>query len=137
MGHGVTFGSRSKWLETVLLGGTGWVSGGLVGFGALLIFDPSHTKKIFSYIFSIYLGSVGGWWVMVARVEILLFMGLLGCGIIVLRGPAAIGHIKNFGCRSKNFYSIYNIYRLGVGGGFVGDDCARGDIVIYGVFAWC
>ena len=73
---------------------------------------------------------------MVARVEILLFMGLIGCGIIVLRGPAVIGHIKNFGCRSKKFFSIYFIYMMGVDGGFVGNDCARGDIVIYGVFAW-
>ena len=75
---------------------------------------------------------------MTAGVEILLFMGLLGCGIIVLRGLASIDHIKNFGCRSKKFfYSLYNIYRLGVETTLVGDDCARGDIVIYGVFAWC
>lgn len=59
MGHGVNFGSRSKWLETVLLGGTGWVSGGLAGFGALLIFDPSHSKKKFS-IYFIYMMGVGG-----------------------------------------------------------------------------
>ena len=77
---------------------------------------------------------------MTAGVELSLYMGLLGCGIIVLRGPAAIGHIKNFGCRSKKFfflYYIYYIYRLGVGNGFVGHDCGSDDIAIYGVYAWC
>ena len=55
MGHGVTFGSRSKWLETVLLGCAGWVSGGLVVFGAPSFFDPSLLPKkiFFLYIFSI------------------------------------------------------------------------------------
>ena len=53
---------------------------------------------------------------MVAGVELSLFMGLLGCGIIVLRGPASIGHIKNFGCRSKIFF----LYILYIGWGSVG-----------------
>ena len=52
---------------------------------------------------------------MVAGVELSLFMGLLGGGIIVLRGPASIGHIKNFGCRSKKFFFLIYIFYIGWG----------------------
>ena len=110
MGHGVTFGSRSKWLETVLLGGTGWVSGGLAGFGALLIFDPSHSKIFFLYILHICWGSVGGLWVMTARAEISLYITCMHGVNTGLRGPAAIGHSQKFWVRPDPTLYISFIY---------------------------
>ena len=77
--------------------------------------------------FSIYLGSEVGLWVMTAGVEILLFMGLLGCGIIVLRGLTYFGDTRPVGRgHSQNFFFIFFLYisyMLGVGTTLVGDDC--------------
>ena len=49
-----------------------------------------------------------GLWVMTARVEISLYMGLLGCGIIVLRGLTYFGDTRPV-CRghSQNFFYIF------------------------------
>ena len=55
---------------------------------------------------------------MTARVEILLFMGLLGCGIIVLRGLTYFGDTRPVGPghSQKFFFYIFSIYFLYVGG---------------------
>ena len=55
---------------------------------------------------------------MTAGVEILLFMGLLGCGIIVLRGLSHFGDTRPVGRgHSQNFFALYfSIYFLYVGG---------------------
>ena len=78
---------------------------------------------------------------MTAGVEISLFMGLLGCSIIVLRGLTYFGDTRPVGRgHSQNFFLyifLYISFMLGVETTLVGHDCARGDIAIYGVFAWC
>ena len=64
---------------------------------------------------------------MTAGVEILLFMGLLGCGIIVLRGLSHIGDTRPVGRgHSQKFFLyifLYISYMLGVGITLMGDDC--------------
>ena len=78
---------------------------------------------------------------MTARAEISLYMGLLGCSIIVLRGLTYFGHTRPVGRGlAQNFFLyifLYISYMLGVGTTLVGHDCARGDIAIYHVYAWC
>ena len=68
---------------------------------------------------------------MTAGVEIWLFMGYLHGANMGLRGPASIGHMVFFG--PVRPLGIHFLYIFGVDGGFVGDDCGGGDIVIYGV----
>ena len=75
---------------------------------------------------------------MTAGVEILLFMGLLGCSIIVLRGLTYFGDTRPVGRgHSQKIFFLYISFMLGVETTLVGDDCARGDIAIYHVYAWC
>ena len=89
---------------------------GLTYFGDTRPVGPGHSQKFFLYIFYIFpicWGSVGGWWVMTAGVEISLFMGYLHGVNTGLRGPAVIGHFIIFGpVRPFGIY-IYFLYMMG------------------------
>ena len=78
---------------------------------------------------------------MTAVVEISLYMGYLHGIIIDSVGLSHFGDTRPVGCgHSQKFFLyifLYISYMLGVETTLVGDDCGGGDIVIYGVFAWC
>ena len=110
---------------------------GPASIGHMVFFGPVRPLGI--YIFYIYLGSEVGLWVMTAGVEILLFMGLLGCSIIVLRGLTYFGDTRPVGRgHSQKFFLyifLYISYIFGVETTLVSDDCGGGDIAIYHVYA--
>ena len=79
---------------------------------------------------------------MTARMEISLYMGYLHGIIIDSVGLSHFGDTRPVGRghSQKKFFLyifLYISYMLGVGTTLVGDDCARGDIAIYHVYAWC
>ena len=82
---------------------------GPASIGDIVFFGPVRPTW---YVFSIYLGSVGGWWVMTARMEISLYMGYLHAGIIDSVGLSHFGDTRPVGRGhpQKNFFSIYFLY---------------------------
>ena len=109
---------------------------GPAAIGHMVFFGPVRPTW---YVFSIYLGSEALWWVMTAGVEISLYITCMHAGIIDSVGLSHFGHTRPVGRghSQKKFFFLYISFMLGVETTLMDDDCARGDIVIYHVYAWC